>query len=228
MSPIQIEVVSDVVCPWCFIGKRHLDTALAAWHHDYPEHPVAVTWRPYFLNPDTPVAGEPYRPFLEHKFGSAQEVDAILARVAAAGWKAGVAFAFERISLRANTLHAHRLIHHAQKVGTDGPAVEQLVERLFAANFQNGDYVGDIGVLTRIAGACGLEVESVRTYLESDQDTNQVRAIADEARRMGIGSVPSFIFNQRFAVTGAQAPELLRQALEQCSGYSGCLIKEPT
>ncbi len=201
-------------------GKRHLDTALEAWRRDHPEHPVVVTWRPYLLNPDTPVEGEPYRPFLEHKFGSAQEVDALLARVAAAGAKAGVVFAFDRIGLRANTLRAHRLIHHAQKVGDGGTAVDLLVERLFAANFQNGEYVGDIAVLTRIASECGLDGAAIRAYLESDQDADQVRAVADEARRMGINSVPSFIFNQRFAVTGAQAPEQLRQALEQAVGIA--------
>ncbi len=220
MSAIQIEVVSDVVCPWCFIGKRHLDDALEAWRRDHPEHPVTVSWRPYFLNPDTPLEGEPYRPFLEQKFGSSQEVDAILARVAAAGLKAGVVFAFERITLRANTLRAHRLIHHAQKVGSGETAVKQLVEHLFAANFQIGDYVGDIGVLTKIAGECGLEEASVRAYLESDQDADEIRAIADEAKRMGVASVPTFIFNRRFAVTGAQAPEQLRQALEQAAGIA--------
>lgn len=111
---LRIDVVSDVVCPWCFIGKRHLDVALAGWRQDHPEVPVAITWQPYFLNPDTPEHGEPYRPFLERKFGGAQAVDELQARVAAAGKRAGVDFAFEKIALRANTLRAHRLLHFAQ------------------------------------------------------------------------------------------------------------------
>lgn len=113
-GPLRIDVVSDVVCPWCFIGKRHLDVALAGWRQNHPEVPVAITWQPYFLNPDTPEHGEPYRPFLERKFGGALAVDELQARVAAAGRRAGVEFAFDKIALRANTLRAHRLLHHAQ------------------------------------------------------------------------------------------------------------------
>lgn len=217
MNPLQIEVVSDVVCPWCFIGKRHLDASLDIWRRDHPERPVTVTWRPYFLNPDTPAAGEPYRPFLEQKFGSAAEVDALLARVANAGEKAGVRFAFDRISLRVNTLLAHRLIHHVQKVGADGTARDQLVEQLFAANFQAGENLGDVGVVTHIAGECGLDATLIHAYLLSADGVDEVRDLVEEAQQMGVNSVPCFIFNRRFAVNGAQPPEQLLQALEHAS-----------
>ena len=215
MSTLQIDVVSDVVCPWCFIGKRHLDVALNSWRTEHPGHSVKVTWRPYFLNPDTPVEGEAFRPFLEHKFGSAQEVDELLARVSAAGERSGVHFAFEKIKLRAHTLRAHRLIHYAQKVGAGGTAVNALIEQLFAANFQRGEYIGDLDVLTAIAHQAGLDASAVRHYLESDEDAEIVRSAADQAKRSSVSGVPYFLFNQRLATTGAQPPEQLRQAMEQ-------------
>jgi predicted DsbA family dithiol-disulfide isomerase len=230
VNTLHIDVVSDVVCPWCFIGKRHLDVALKGWLTDHPDHPVTVTWRPYFLNPDTPIEGEPYRPFLEHKFGSAREVDDLLARVSAAGERSGVQFAFEKIKLRAHTLRAHRLIHYAQKVGAassgrfrpdglpaGGTAINTLIEQLFAANFQRGENIGDLEVLSAIAQQAGLDASPVRHYLESDADAEIVRSAADQAKRNGINGVPYFLFNQRLAATGAQAPEQLRQAMEQAS-----------
>ena len=127
---LTVDVVSDVVCPWCFIGKRHLDAALELWREEQPACEVTVHWRPFFLNPDTPEAGEPYRPFLEKKFGGPEQVEELWQRVSAAGRSAGIAFAFEKIELRANTLNAHRLIHYAQshtpEVGADGdPKVVQ-------------------------------------------------------------------------------------------------------
>ena len=113
MNRLTIDVVSDVVCPWCFIGKRHLDRALELWHAEQPQGELAIRWHPFFLNPDTPESGEPYRPFLERKFGGPQQLAQILQRVGAAGRTAGIEFAFEKIELRANTLNAHRLIHYA-------------------------------------------------------------------------------------------------------------------
>ena len=114
MKPLKIDVVSDVVCPWCFIGKRHLDRALELWREEQPDCAVTIHWRPFFLNPDTAEAGEPYRPFLEKKFGGPKQLEELWQRVNAAGRTAGIEFAFEKIELRANTLNAHRLIHYAQ------------------------------------------------------------------------------------------------------------------
>jgi predicted DsbA family dithiol-disulfide isomerase len=221
VSRLHIDVVSDVVCPWCFIGKRHLDVALAAWRKDHPDRPVTVTWRPYFLNSDTPIEGELYRPFLEQKFGSAREVDELLARVSSAGTRSGVEFAFDKILLRANTLRAHRLIHYAQKVGSGGTAPDAVIEDLFAANFQRGEYVGDLDVLSAIGGRAGLDTATVRRYLESDEDADTVGSAADEARRSGVSGVPCFIFNQRLSITGAQPPEQIRQAMEQAYSNTG-------
>jgi predicted DsbA family dithiol-disulfide isomerase len=215
MTELKIDVVSDVVCPWCFIGKRHLDKALAAWRLEQPKVQVSVRWHPYFLNPDTPEAGEPYRPFLERKFGGPEKLAAIWTRVSEAGLNAGIEFAFEKIELRANTLHAHRLIHHSQKVSAGGDATGTLIEHLFSAQFIDGKYVGDRGVLTAIASASGLDGIEVERYLASDEDISEVRANADEAQRMGIRGVPFFIFNGRISASGAQPPEGLLSAMRQ-------------
>ncbi len=205
---LSVDVVSDVVCPWCFIGKRNLDAALVAWRAERPDCEVTVRWRPFFLNPNTPEAGEPYRPFLEKKFGGPEKLAEIWQQVGAAGRKAGIEFAFEKIELRANTLNAHRLIDLAQRIG-DGAAVGALVEALFAAQFLDGRHVGDRAVLAAIAGECGMDAEAVRRYLDGDEQAAEVRGGAEEARRLGINGVPFFIFENRLAASGAQPPEAL-------------------
>ena len=215
MKTLSIDVVSDVVCPWCFIGKRHLDRALELWRAEQPACEVAVHWRPFFLNPDTPDGGEPYRPFLERKFGGPEKLAGIWQRVSAAGQAAGIDFAFEKIELRANTLQAHRLIHHAQKVGADAAAVNSLIEGLFAAQFLEGRHVGDRAVLAAVAAESGMDRDAVQRYLDSTEDAEQVRAAAAEMQRMGIGGVPLFIFNKRLAASGAQPPEALLQVMRE-------------
>ena len=241
MSDISIDVVSDVVCPWCFIGKRHLDKALTEWRAAHPDSEVTVNWHPFFLNPDTPEGGEPYRPFLEKKFGGPQGLAEIWQRVREAGKPAGVDFAFEKIELRANTLLAHRLIHWAQRVmspaepGTVsssdgagslcvpgnplcGQVTAKLVEALFAAQFLDGRHVGDRAILAEIAGACGFDAAAVKAYLDGDEDAEAVKADADQSRRMGINGVPFFVFNQKLAASGAQPPEALLGVMRQAAG----------
>lgn len=214
MSELQIDIVSDVVCPWCFIGKRRLEAALRELKQERPDVVPQIRWLPFFLDPDTPEAGEPYRPYLERKFGGPEKLALIWAQIGEAGRSAGIAFAFERIELRANTLKAHRLIHRAQ-ARDDADA---LVERLFAAQFLRGENVGDAAVLARIAAECGDDVEAALAYLRSDEDAAAVRAGFERARQMGITGVPFFILAGRYGVGGAQPPELmlgaLRQALE--------------
>ena len=212
---VSIDVVSDVVCPWCFIGKRNLDRALELWRAERPDGEVTIRWRPFFLNPDTPDSGEPYRPFLEKKFGGPKQLQEIWQRVSEAGRKAGIEFAFEKIELRANTLSAHRLIHHAQTGG--GSAIEDLIEALFAAQFLDGRHIGDRAVLAAVAGECGMDAAAARRYLDSDEDVGAVRAGAEEAHRKGINGVPFFIFNDRLAASGAQPPEALLQAMREAT-----------
>jgi predicted DsbA family dithiol-disulfide isomerase len=144
---LTIEIVSDIVCPWCFIGLRRLDVAIAKVQRDLPDFTCEKRWRPFFLNPDTPPEGEPYLPFLEKKFGGRAPVEALFERVRAAGRPYGIEYAFEKIERRANTLLAHRLIYWAQQRGN----AEALVERLFAAQFQRGEAVGDPAMLLQAA-----------------------------------------------------------------------------
>ena len=212
---LQIDVVSDVVCPWCFIGKRHLDKALTEWRVEHPDGEVTLNWHPFFLNPDTPEGGEPYRPFLEKKFGGPQGLAEIWQRVREAGKPAGIDFAFEKIELRANTLAAHRLIHWAQK--TDAGKATALIEALFAAQFLDGRHVGNRAILAEIAGACGFDAAAAKAYLDSDEDAEAVREDADQSRRMGINGVPFFVFNQKLAASGAQPPEALLEAMRQAA-----------
>lgn len=208
---LTIEIVSDLVCPWCFIGLRRLSTAIEQVRREIPGFSCRKVWRPFFLNPDTPPQGEPYMPFLEAKFGSREAVESLFARVREAGRAYDLDYAFERISLRANTLQAHRLIHWAQQRGE----AEQLVERLFVAQFQRGEYVGDVALLTQIAAECGYPPAEVAAYLASTQDVDTVRSQEAEGRAAGIRQVPTFIVDRRLVVVGAEDPAVLAEAMRQ-------------
>lgn len=210
--PLVIDIVSDVVCPWCFIGKHRLQAALKELREEQPEISPAIRWLPYFLNPDTPAQGEPYLPFLERKFGGSDQLAQIQGRMADAGRSAGVEFNFERIRLRPNTLRAHRLIHRVQQQEGDA---NTLVERLFSAHFQHGEDIGDVAVLARIAGECGKEEGALGAYLVSDEDEEEIRRQAGRARDMGITGVPFFIFGRRIGIGGAQTPDVLLQAIRR-------------
>ena len=208
---LTIEIVSDLVCPWCFIGLRRLSTAIEQVRREIPGFSCRKVWRPFFLNPDTPPQGEPYMPFLEAKFGSREAVEALFARVREAGRAYDLDYAFERITLRANTLQAHRLIHWAQQRGE----AEQLVERLFVAQFQRGEYVGDVALLRQIAAECGYPPAEVAAYLASTQDVDTVRSQEAEGRAAGIRQVPTFIVDRRLVVVGAEDPAVLAEAMRQ-------------
>lgn len=208
---LTIEIVSDVVCPWCFIGLRRIDAAIELVRRDIPDFHCTKRWLPFFLNPDTPPEGEPYLPFLVAKFGGVEQVEALFERVRNAGRPYGLTYAFEKIALRANTLRAHRLIHWAQQRGD----TEQLVERLFAAQFQRGEHVGDIGLLAAIAGECGYPADEVAAYLASDQDAELLRAMEAEIRAVGIRQVPTFIVDRRRVVVGAEDPAVLAEAIRE-------------
>jgi predicted DsbA family dithiol-disulfide isomerase len=208
---LAIDIVSDVVCPWCFIGKRRLEAALAMLRDERPELAAAIRWLPYFLDPETPAEGQAYRPYLERKFGGGAQVDAIQARIREAARSAGLELAFEKIALRAQTLNAHRLIHRAQQRGF-GDAV---VERLFAAHFLDGLHIGNIAVLADIAAACGDDRGETLAYLASDQDAAEIAARAEHAQASGISGVPFFIFNGKLALSGAQPAASMLEAMKQ-------------
>ncbi|MDO9601525.1 MAG: DsbA family oxidoreductase [Rhodocyclaceae bacterium] len=212
---LTIEIVSDIVCPWCFIGTRRLAAAVALVRQDVPDFSFCKHWLPFFLNPDTPPEGEPYLPFLEKKFGGREQVEELFERVRVAGRAYGIDYAFEKIALRANTLKAHRLIHRAQTVDADPAKIDVLVERLFAAQFQRGEYVGDPAVLTALAAECGYDAPTIAAYLASNQDEDVVKRQAAEVQQMGINMVPTFILPGRQIIVGAEDPAILAAGIRK-------------
>jgi len=212
---LAIDIVSDPVCPWCFIGKHRLRSALALVREKHPEARFQFNWLPYFLNPDTPPRGEPYRAFLEAKFGGAKQVDQLQRNVADAGRDTGIDFDFARIVTRPNTLRAHRLIYRAQSTGHRPSEIEALVERLFVAHFQRGENIGDIATLANIAAECGDRKDDVIDYLESNEGTQPVKSLVAKVGEMGVTGVPFFIIQRRLAVSGAQTGVVLAAAIMQ-------------
>src|SRR4051812_10433648 len=205
---LVVDVVSDLVCPWCYIGKRKLETALQRLREHDPELEVAVHWHPFQLNPDLPSEGMSRRDYLRAKFGAAN-ADQVYARVSNAGAGVGIDFRFEAIQRQPNTLDAHRLVAWAQARGDAGP----LIERLFRAYFIEGRMLGDADELVRLASECGYLDDEVRAFLDSEDEREPVEAEDREAREVGISGVPFFIFNGKVALSGAQDPENLLQAI---------------
>jgi predicted DsbA family dithiol-disulfide isomerase len=210
---LTIDVVSDVVCPWCYIGKRRLEAALARLRAAEPDLPIAVRWHPFELNPDLPPAGADRRAYLEAKFGGPDRAREIYARVSAAGATVGIPFAFDAIVRQPNTREAHRLVAWAQS-RREGDA-DALVERLFQAYFVDGRYVGDREELVRIAADAGFDPDDARAFLASDALRDAVAASERRARAMGVSGVPFFIFDGKVAVSGAHEPETLLDAIAQ-------------
>lgn len=208
-APLVVDVVSDVVCPWCYIGKRKLEAALTTLRARDPRVEPRVRWHPFQLNPDLPRAGIPRAAYLEAKFGGKARAAEIYARVKAVGAEVGIGFDFERIKQQPNTLDAHRLIAWAQERGDADP----LVERLFRAYFIEGRFVGDLEELVAAAILCGFPEGEARAVLASDALRAEVEAESREAQESGITGVPFFIFNGRTAVAGAHDPATLLEAI---------------
>jgi predicted DsbA family dithiol-disulfide isomerase len=208
VEPLHVDVVSDVVCPWCYVGKKRLEAALARRGGT-----AALRWHPFQLNPDLPRAGADRRQYLEAKFGGPQAAAEIYARVEKAGRDAGIFFEFERIARQPNTLDAHRLIAWAQ--ARHPSQASDLVERLFRAYFTQGIDLGDRDALARIAGEAGCDAFAAKALLMSEDGRAEVDAADRHARSLGVTGVPMFIFNQRVAVSGAQPAETLLDAIRQ-------------
>jgi predicted DsbA family dithiol-disulfide isomerase len=206
---LAVDVVSDVVCPWCYIGKRKLETALTRLHADEPGLAPTVRWHPFELNPELPVEGIPRAAYLEKKFGGKARAAEIYARVRAVGAEVGIAFDFDRIARQPNTGEAHRLIAWAQQRRDAGA----LVERLFRAYFIEGRWIGERNELAALAADSGLPGDEAREVLASDLYRAQVEAEYREAQEAGITGVPFFIFNSRTAVSGAHDPDILLEAI---------------
>jgi predicted DsbA family dithiol-disulfide isomerase len=204
-QPVRIDVVSDVVCPWCFIGKRRLEKAIAL----NPGIPVEVHYRPYFLNDWIPREGISREEYLTSKFGSPERYKGIAQRVAAAAASEGLTYAMDKISRQPNTLDAHRLIRWAESLGK----AAEMKQKLMDLYFTEGADLTSHDVLVQAAAAVGLKADDVRAALKSDQDVAEIEREALAAKEAGIEGVPCFIFGGKFAVSGAQAPEDIAEAI---------------
>jgi predicted DsbA family dithiol-disulfide isomerase len=199
-EPVKLDIMSDPICPWCFIGKAHLDRALAA----HPVHPFLIEWHPFQLNPEMPAEGMGRRDYLEGKFGGKAAAVKAYAPVVDQAEKAGLKINFEGMQRTPNTLNAHRLIHWAGIEGRQTAAVSAL----FKAYFVDTRDIGDAEVLTDIADSIEMDASVVARLLETDEDMKDIRDRDSHSRQMGINSVPTFIIGGRHAVPGAQQPEL--------------------
>ena len=205
VEPVTIDVVSDVECPWCFIGKRRLEKAIAL----RPDIPVEVRWHPYFLNDWIPREGISREEYLTKKFGSVDRYKGIAQRVSAAAAAEGLTYNIGGVSRQPNTLDAHRLILWARNSGD--PA--RMKQRLMELYFSEGADLTDREVLVRAAVDCGMDADTVRKLLASDADVDRVTQEAERAKEAGIDGVPCFIIGNALAVSGAQAPEYLADAI---------------
>ncbi|KQS79566.1 disulfide bond formation protein DsbA [Rhizobium sp. Leaf384] len=208
MEHVTVDVVSDVVCPWCYLGKARLDKAIAELASEIL---VTVNWRPYQLNPDLPPEGVDHKAHLAAKLGGHEAVARAHQTLTALGHADGVVFDFDAVTVSPNTLDAHRLIRWAQAEGADVQA--NVVSGLFRANFAEGRNVGDRETLIDIAEAGGLDRAVVTALFASDADSADVKTEIDMARDMGVTGVPCFIIESKYAVMGAQSVEVLTSAL---------------
>jgi predicted DsbA family dithiol-disulfide isomerase len=207
----QIDVISDVVCPWCFIGKRNLESALETWRAKHPDETPTVRWHPFQLNPDLPTGGVPRKQYLENKFGGPERAKEIYARVIDAGKRAGIHFAFDDIEVQPNTIDAHRLMHHAGELGKQ----DAMAEVIFRRYFTEGADLTDKATLADIAHQAGMNRDESAAYLAGDADRELIEEQDRRARAIGVQGVPFFIINQRVALSGAQPPEAIVEAMEQ-------------
>jgi predicted DsbA family dithiol-disulfide isomerase len=207
---VHIDVVSDVVCPWCYIGKHRLERALTL----APDTAAEVEYRPYFLNPWIPREGIDRKTYLETKFGSVERYDAIAERVAAAATAEGLTYAPGKMKRQPNTIDCHRLILWA-KNGADPARVKQ---RLMELYFAEGADLSDRDVLVAAAKDCGMDDGIVRRLLGGDDDVARVTGEADAAKAAGIDGVPTFIFDSSLLLTGAQPPDYLATAITRAAG----------
>ncbi len=209
---VKLDILSDPICPWCYIGKTHLDKALAA----IPDHPFVIEWHPFQLNPEMPEGGMDRREYLERKFGGQKGAVRAYTPVVEHAEKAGLNINFESMRRTPNTLDAHRLIHWA---GIEGKQNE-VVDALFTAYFVEGRDIGEHDVLADIADAAGMDASVVRKLLKSDADREDIRNRDTHSRKMGVNSVPTYIIANQHAVPGAQAPDLWEKVIGEIMSQS--------
>ena len=203
---MEIDIIFDTVCPWCYIGKRRLEMALSM----RPQIRVKPNWRPFFLNPEMPPEGIHRTAYLIKKFGSESRITRIYGAIGEAGQSVEIDFAFERIGKTPNSVDSHRLVRFAHERGL----ADEVVEALFVEFFINGRDIGDLRVLTEIGAANGLDAQEVEAYLNTDADVGAIHDENVRAHRLGINGVPSFAFNKKYVISGAQEPQVLARMLD--------------
>ncbi|MEQ8441649.1 MAG: DsbA family oxidoreductase [Alphaproteobacteria bacterium] len=205
---ITIDVFSDPICPWCFIGKKRLEDALAA----RPDVPVSIRWRTFQLNPDMPTEGMDRQSYLSAKFGGPDRAADVYGHIRQVGQQVGIDFQFDAIPRTPSTLAAHRLIRFAQR---EYPSLaDALVQSMFKAYFLDGQDIGEVSTLLAIADSVGMDRGPTETYLQGTEDLDEVKAEDSFARRLGIGGVPCFIIEGKYALSGAQEPEAFLPVLD--------------
>ena len=209
-APIRLDIFSDPVCPWCYVGKANLDRALAA----HPDHPFQIQWHPFQLNPEMPPEGVTKRAYLEEKFGGKARVDAVHERLREAARGAGVDMDPDKPRRMPNTLDAHRLIHWA---GIEG-VQQTVVDALMRAYWVEGRDIGDLDTLADIAFESGMDRDSTLRLLQSDADADDIQARDQDARHKGVNSVPTFLIAQQYVVSGAQPPETWEKVIAELAG----------
>ena len=203
---MEIDVFYDIVCPWCYIGKRRLAQALARRPGARPE----IHWRAFLLNPNMPAEGVERDLYLIRKFGSESRIRRVQGTLLEAGQSVEIPFAFDRIRRTPNSVNAHRLAFLAEREGR----AEAAVEALFRAFFLDGRDIGDCRVLADIGAENGLDRAEVARYLAGAEDAARVNEENGRAHRLGINGVPSFVFNRRFVISGAQDPQVLARIVD--------------
>lgn len=204
---IKLDILSDPICPWCYLGKTYLDRALAA----RPDHPLAIEWHPFQLNPDMPAGGMERHAYLEAKFGGRDGALKAYAPIVERAEEAGLEIDFSAIPRTPNTLNAHRLIHWAGIEGRQTP----VISFLFEAYFKQGQDIGDPDTLLAIAERAEMEADMTRRLLESDADAELIRARDAHARERGVTGVPTFVVANSHVLVGAQPPELWLQVIDE-------------
>jgi len=204
--PLTVDVVSDVMCPWCFIGKKRLEAALQS----VPQLDVLVRWHPFQLDASLPKSGKDRQQYLSDKFGGMERANAFYSQIFAAGKEEGIDFAFEDIALSPNTLDCHRLILWSR----DDDLQDEVVERLFKAYFLDGEDLTKADTLVRISEDAGMQSDLVEQLLETETDLDKVMAQIENAQNSGVTGVPCFIIDGRFVLAGAEKAETIAAALQ--------------
>jgi predicted DsbA family dithiol-disulfide isomerase len=211
-APIRLDIFSDPVCPWCYVGKANLDRALA----QHPDHPFAIQWHPFQLNPDMPPEGVAKRAYLEEKFGGKARVDAVHERLREVAKAAGVDMNPDKPQRMPNTLDAHRLIHWAGIEAVQSAVVTALMRAYWA----EGRDIGDHTTLADIAGENGMDRDATLRLLQSDADAEDILARDQDARQKGVNAVPTFLVAQQYVVSGAQPTETWDKVIAELTGQS--------